>query len=122
MNTPRKKPTQKAAKAARANRPSASTSARPTKPSVPSAAAKPTENSDKPAVVPEQRAGRPSLSPRERASRPVTATIASYVEWLDKTVFDGKMSVPQKMAAGVAITLYGRYQVSPERRAIRDGQ
>lgn len=72
--------------------------------------------------MPQQRRGRASLSPKERAERPVTATIASYVDWLNREVFEGKMTVPQKMAAGVAITLYGRYQISDERRKIRDGR
>jgi hypothetical protein len=62
---------------------------------------------------------RKALTPRERAAKPVTATIASYVEWLDKTVFGGKMTVAQKSAAGISITLYGAYQTSPERKAAR---
>lgn len=60
-----------------------------------------------------------ALTPRERAARPVTATIASYVEWLNKTVFDGKMTDKDKKVAGISITLYGNYQVSPERKAAR---
>jgi hypothetical protein len=37
-------------------------------------------------------------------------------------VFDGKMTEPQKRAAGISITLYGAYQISPERKAARDGK
>ncbi len=62
---------------------------------------------------------RKAMTPRERAAKPVTATIASYVEWLNATVFDGKLSAAQKSAAGVSITLYGAYQSSPERKAAR---
>lgn len=63
--------------------------------------------------------GRKAKTPKERAALPVTATIASYVEWLNKTVYGGKMTKDQKAIAGVSITLYGAYQISPERRAAR---
>lgn len=80
------------------------------------------------ADVPQQRSpsgrgrGRPSLSPRERAARPVTSTVADYVAWLNRVVFDGRMSGPQIKAAGISITLYGQYQISDERRRVRDGK
>jgi hypothetical protein len=44
---------------------------------------------------------RKALTPKERAAKPVTANIEAYVSWLDKTVFDGKMSAAQKSAAGI---------------------
>jgi hypothetical protein len=68
------------------------------------------------------RKARKAATPAERAAKPVTATIASYVLWLDRTVFGGKMTEPQKKAAGISITLYGAYQISPERKAVRDGR
>lgn len=71
------------------------------------------------APVPAPATGRKALTPKERAARPVTATIAAYVEWLNKTVYGGRMTKEQKALAGVSITLYGNYQVSPERRAAR---
>jgi hypothetical protein len=64
-------------------------------------------------------AARKALTPRERAARPVTATVASYVAWLNKTVYAGKMTKAQIEAAGVSLTLYGAYQKSTERRAER---
>lgn len=73
------------------------------------------------ASVPAQRAGRGrrSLTPQERAAKPVTATIAAYIYWLDEHIFEGKMTEPQKKAAGIAITLYGAFQASPERKKAR---
>lgn len=70
-------------------------------------------------LVPAPRRGRPALTPQERAKRPFTPTIIEYVEWLNREIFAGKLSRPQKEAAGIAITLYGHYQASPERRAAR---
>jgi hypothetical protein len=70
-------------------------------------------------VVAPKSSGRAALTPSERAKRPVTSTIASYVEWLDRTVYAGKMTAAQKSAAGISITLYGNYQSSPERKAAR---
>ncbi len=74
----------------------------------------------KPAPKP---ATRRALTPKERAARPVTATIAAYVEWLDKNRILGSkpMTAAEKRAAGIAITLYGAYQTSPERRRARLG-
>jgi hypothetical protein len=87
----------------------------------PKAAPKPkAKAAPKPAPKPVAKANpRKALTPKERAAKPVTATIAAYVEWLDKTVYGGKMTAPQKAAAGVSITLYGNFQSSPERRAAR---
>lgn len=68
--------------------------------------------------VPKQRGRRP-LTPRERAKLPLTYNVTMYVAWLDREVFDGKLSGAQRHAAGIAITLYGAYQHSPEHRAIR---
>jgi hypothetical protein len=75
----------------------------------------------RPAVRPAPRTPvtRRALTPKERAARPVTATIASYVEWLNREVFGGKMTKAQIEAAGISITLYGAYQVSAERKAAR---
>lgn len=72
----------------------------------------------KPAPKPEPKV-RKALTPKERAAKPVTATIAGYVEWLDREVFGGKMTKAQKEAAGISITLYGAYQSSPDRKAAR---
>ena len=58
------------------------------------------------------------LKARARAAAPVTATIASYVSWLEANVL-GKMTAEQKTLAGISITLYGAYQASPERRSAR---
>jgi hypothetical protein len=77
------------------------------KPSAPKRPAKP-KNEPTPAV----------LKARARAAAPVTATIASYVSWLEANVL-GKMTAEQKSLAGISITLYGAYQASPERRAAR---
>lgn len=96
------------ARATEAAKPAPKTRA-PRKPTAPKAPVKPV-------VKP---AGRKALTPKERAARPVTATIAAYVEWLDKTVYGGKMTAQQKSVAGISITLYGNYQISPERRAAR---
>jgi len=82
----------------------------------PKAAAKPKAPAK--AAVPVKSA-RKARTPSERAALPVTATIASYVEWLNREVYGGKMTGPQKSLAGVSITLYGAYQISPERRAAR---
>ena len=64
---------------------------------------------------------RKAMTPKERAAKPVTATIAAYVEWLDKNHILGPkpMTAEQKRVAGISITLYGAYQTSPERRAAR---
>jgi hypothetical protein len=79
-----------------------------------------TKPAPKPAPKPVAKANpRKALTPRERAAKPVTATIAAYVEWLNKTAFGGKMTAAQKSAAGISITCYGNYQSSPERRAAR---
>jgi hypothetical protein len=64
---------------------------------------------------------RKALSPKERAAKPVTATIAAYVVWLEKTL-GRKLSGPEKSIAGISITLYGNYQNSPERKLARDGK
>lgn len=72
-----------------------------------------------PAPLPIKANGRRARTPQERAKLPVTSTIAAYVEWLDKNVYGGKMTAQQKSVAGVSITLYGAYQISPERRAAR---
>lgn len=63
-------------------------------------------------------APRKALTPKERAAKPVTATIAEYVAWLEKNV-TGKLTAEQRHLAGISITLYGAYQVSPERKAAR---
>lgn len=63
--------------------------------------------------------GRRARTPKERAALPVTATIAAYVEWLNREIYGGKMTKDAKAIAGVSITLYGAYQISPERRAAR---
>lgn len=67
---------------------------------------------------------RKALTPKERAARPVTATIAAYVEWLDKNrILSPKpLTAEQKRVAGISITLYGAYQISPERRTARVGR
>lgn len=77
----------------------------------------------KPPVVVKPATTRRPLTPKERAARPVTATIAAYVEWLDKNrILSPKpLTAEQKRVAGISITLYGAYQVSPERRKARLG-
>jgi hypothetical protein len=84
----------------------------------PKAAPKPAPKAEtpKPKATPTPRK---ALTPRERAAKPVTATIAAYVTWLDKTVYGSKMTTAQKSAAGISITLYGAFQSSPERKAAR---
>jgi hypothetical protein len=67
-----------------------------------------------PVVVPAK-----GMTAKERAARPVTSTIRDYVVWLNKEVFGGKMTKAQIEAAGISITLYGKYQSSPQRRAAR---
>lgn len=90
--------------------------AKPKAPRKPRAAApKPKAPAPKPVVT----TGRKSRTPKERAALPVTATIASYVEWLNREIYGGKMTARDKTVAGVSITLYGNYQSSPERRAAR---
>ncbi len=63
--------------------------------------------------------GRRALTPKERWARPATATVVSYVSWLEKNVVGRKFSGPERKAAEMSLTLYGAYQGSPERRAAR---
>ena len=50
--------------------------------------------------------------------KPFTATIESYLDWLQERM-GVKFNAPQRELAGRAITLYGSFQVSPERKAAR---
>jgi hypothetical protein len=82
--------------------------------------------------------GRKALSPAERAARPATATIEAYADYLSREVFSGKvasdlpgvtgpnrkfgkLSARERAIAKIAITLYGSYQISAERRKARLG-
>jgi hypothetical protein len=86
----------------------------------PKAAPKAAAPAPKPEPKPVAKANpRKALTPKERAAKPVTATVASYVEWLNREIFGGKMTKAQIEAAGVSITLYGNFQSSPERKAAR---
>jgi hypothetical protein len=86
--------------------------------------------------APPVRSGRTARTPRERAALPPTGTIAAYVDFLAREVFDGKTSAKlpgvtgpgagfgkltarERAIAALSITLYGAYQASPERRAAR---
>lgn len=60
--------------------------------------------------------GRRAATPAERAAKPLTANVLAYVEWLDETVYAGKMTEAAKKAAGVSITLYGAYQAQKNGR------
>jgi hypothetical protein len=51
-------------------------------------------------------------------TKPFTATIESYLDWLQARM-GVKFNAPQRELAGRAITLYGTFQVSPERKAAR---
>jgi hypothetical protein len=76
-----------------------------------------------PAVVVPPKSTRRALTPKERAARPVTATIAEYVKWLEKELGAATFAkLTKRELAGISITLYGAYQVSPERKAVRDGR
>jgi hypothetical protein len=82
----------------------------------------PKKPAPRPAVV-GYRATRRALTPKERAARPVTATIAEYVKWLEKELGAATFAkLTKRELAGISITLYGAYQVSPERKAVRDGR
>lgn len=85
---------------------------------------KPVTPKPAPKPAPVVKATRKPMTPKERAAKPVTATIAAYVEWLDRNRILGSkpMTGPEKRAAGIAITLYGSYQTSPERKLARDGK
>lgn len=107
-----------AAAVARAPRPAAPRPGAKTAAKVPAPAKPPAKPAAKPAAKPVP-TGRKALTPKERASRPVTATIAAYVGWLNKEVYGGKLTKREQEIAGYAITLYGSYQVSPERRRAR---
>jgi hypothetical protein len=85
------------------------------KPAITKAAAKPV------ATAKATPAPRKAATPRERAAKPVTATIAGYVEWLEKEL-GRKFTAEQRQLAGISITLYGSYQTSPERRAARSAK
>ena len=50
--------------------------------------------------------------------KPFTNTINSYLDWLQERM-GVKFNAPQRELAGRAITLYGSFQVSPERKATR---
>lgn len=50
--------------------------------------------------------------------KPFTNTINSYLDWLQERM-GVKFNAPQRELAGRAITLYGSFQVSPERKAAR---
>jgi hypothetical protein len=79
--------------------------------------------------------GRKALTPAERAARPVTTTIAAYVAYLGATIPAGtelpgvtgpgrkfgKLSARERALVGLSITLYGSYQISPDRRKARLG-
>ena len=94
-------------------------SANPPKPAS-KAAAKPAAAKPAPAKVAPKAtpAPRKALTPRERAAKPVTQTIQDYVAWLERELGQ-KFTEKDRKLAGVAITLYGAYQTSPERRAAR---
>lgn len=65
---------------------------------------------------------RRALTPAERAERPLTATITEYVKWLrsSKGIGEAKFAkLSRSDLAGYAITLYGPYQVSDDRKADR---
>jgi hypothetical protein len=79
--------------------------------------------------------GRKALTTAERAARPVTTTIAAYVDYLVRAIPPttdlpgvsgagrkfGKLSARDRALLGLAITNYGAYQISPERRKARLG-
>jgi hypothetical protein len=108
--TPARKPNRTSRATANATGKGAGKGTTPAKAGKPAAKAAPAAKTSTP---------RKALTPAERAAKPVTANIAAYVEWLNRTVFDGKMTAAMIRAAGVSITLYGAYQGSPERKALR---
>jgi hypothetical protein len=72
-------------------------------------------------VVPKPKAERKTKDPLKAE---FTTTITSYLEWFRATLASGGVDfnkIPRDRLAGLAITMYGRYQVSPERRAARNG-
>jgi hypothetical protein len=55
---------------------------------------------------------------KDPLTKPFTATIEAYLDWLQARM-GVKFNAPQRELAGRAITLYGTFQVSPERKAAR---
>lgn len=61
---------------------------------------------------------------KDPLTAPFTSTIDAYLLWLKTTLTSGGLNwdkIPRERLAGLAITMYGRWQVSDERRAQRNG-
>ena len=71
-------------------------------------------------ATPKTKAERKTKDP---LTAPFTKTIEEYLEWFEATLTTGGLDftkIPRKRLAGLAITMYGRFQVSPEHRAKND--
>lgn len=62
--------------------------------------------------------GQPAAEERADPDGPFTQNIQEYLVWLEKRTGDFSDMDPNRLA-GLAITMYRQYQVSPERRAAR---
>ena len=53
--------------------------------------------------------------------KPATQTIKDYIVWLEKQTGPFTIMDPHRLAE-LAISMYGKYQISPERVAARNGK
>jgi hypothetical protein len=67
----------------------------------------------------EARGGKKTIA--DYLTKPFTKTIDDYLVWLEGQIGPFAEIAPRRLA-GLAITLYRWYQVSPERRAARAGK
>lgn len=118
--------THKPPRPARSAKPTASGAAK----STPASPPRPARPASSPKTAPAKTAATaPANDTKQRKTKdpltaPFTKTIEEYLVWLQKALEAGGQNwskLPRERLAGLAITMYGRYQVSPERRAARNG-
>lgn len=103
--------------------PQNSAPAKPTAKPVRSGSAKPAaKDGTKTAPTPKQEPKTRKV--KDPLTAPFTPNIEAYLVWLKNLLATNKIDfnkIPRDRLAGLAITMYGRYQVSPERVAARNG-